>query len=120
MARQWNGAYFQSLSAPDMNLKPVLQARLCIDSYSVDYPTPAVLYFARNWQMVQERTLYNLAGGRKELSIPDRFKHTTTPQVLLNRRAKLSLRLIAPNVHTCNYKIASSHDITRSMQSLYT
>ena len=41
----------------------VLQAGLGIVSYSIDCLTPAVLYFARNWQMVQERTLHTLAGG---------------------------------------------------------
>ena len=75
----------------------VLQAGLGVDHCSIDYLTPAVLYFARNWQMVQERTLHTLAGGRKKLYMSDRFEHPTTQQVLLNRRAILSLRF-APNV----------------------
>ena len=120
MARQWNGAYCQSLSAVARARyeSKVLQAGLGIVSYSIDYLTPAVLYFARNRQMVQERTLHTLAGGRKELYMSDRIKHPTTQQVLLDRRAKLSLRF-APNVKFYTYKIASSHDITRSMQPLY-
>ena len=32
---------------------------------SIDYLTPSVLYFARNWQMIQERTLHTLAGGKE-------------------------------------------------------
>ena len=99
MARQWNGAYCQSLSAVARARyeSKVLQAGLGIVSYSIDYLTPAVLYFARNLQMVQERTLHTLAGGRKELYMSDRFKHPTTQQVLLDRCATLSLRF-APNV----------------------
>ena len=62
----------------------VFQVGSGVDHGSIDYLTPAVLYFARNWQMVQERTLHSLAGGRKELYISDRFKHPTTQQVLLD------------------------------------
>ena len=53
MARQWNGAYCQSLSAVARAKyeSKVLQAGLGIVSYSIDYLTPAVLYFARNRQM---------------------------------------------------------------------
>ena len=62
MARQWNGAYCQSLSAVARTRyeSEVLQAGLDVDHCSIDYLiiTPAVLYFARNWQMVQERTLH--------------------------------------------------------------
>ena len=99
MARLWNGAYCPSLSAVARARyeSKVLQAGLGVDHCSIDYLTPAVLYFARNWQMVQERTLHTLAGGRKELYMSDRFKHPTTQQVLLDRRAVLSLRF-APNV----------------------
>ena len=93
---------------PDMNLKYLLHAGLGVDSYSIDYSTPAVLYFARNWQMVKKKTL---ADGRKELYMSDRFEHPTTQQVLLNRRAILSLTV-------CPQKIALSHDITRSMHRI--
>ena len=63
MARQWNGAYCQNLSA-------VARARyeskgLGIVSYSIDYLTPAVL------TLLEERTLHTLAGGRKELYMSD-------------------------------------------------
>ena len=53
MARQWNGGYCQSLSAVSRAKyeSKVLQAGLGIVSYSIDYLTPAVLYFARNRQM---------------------------------------------------------------------
>ena len=53
MARQWNGAYFQGLSAVARAIyeSKVLQAGLGIDSYSIDNPSPAFLYFARNWQI---------------------------------------------------------------------
>ena len=82
MVRQWNGAYFQGLSAVARARYEsiVLQAGLGFDPYSIDDPTPAVLYFAKNWQMVQERTLHTLAGGRKELHMSDHFKHPTTQQ----------------------------------------
>ena len=95
---EWN-VYCLSLSAVARARyeSKVLQAGLGIVSYSINYLTPAVLYFARNWQMVQERTLHTLAGSRKELYMSDRFKHPTTQQVLRNRRAILSLRF-APNV----------------------
>ena len=94
---EWS-VYCQSLSAVARARyeSKVLQAGLGIVSYSIDYLTPAV-YFARNRQMVQERALHTLAGGRKELYMSDRIKHPTTQQVLLDRRATLSLRF-APNV----------------------
>ena len=111
MARQWNGAYCQSLSAVARARyeSKVLQAGLGIVSYSIDYLTPAVLYFIRYWQMVQERTLHTLAGGRKELYMSDRFKHPTTQQVLLDRRAILSLRF-APNVLIKSLRHMTSRD----------
>ena len=87
---------YQRSPEPDMKSK-VLQAGLGIDHCSIDYLTPAVPYFARNWQMVQERTLHTLAGGRKEIYLSDFFKHPTMQHVLLDRRAVLSLRF-APNV----------------------
>ena len=56
---EWS-VYCQSLSAVARTRyeSKVLQAGLGIVSYSIDYLTPAVLYFARNRQMVQERTLH--------------------------------------------------------------
>ena len=49
-----------------MNLKCILG----IVSYSIDYQTPAVLYFVRNWQMVQGRTLNDLAGATMQQVLP--------------------------------------------------
>ena len=84
MARLWNGAYCQSLSAVarakyESNMSVASGFRYCLllDRLS--------------------NSCCSLLGGRKELYMSDRFKHPTTQQVLLDRRATLSL-YFAPNV----------------------
>ena len=84
MARQWNGAYCQSLSAV---ARARYESKVLQTGLGVDHTLPEI----------QERTLHTLAGGRKELYMSDRFKHPTTQQVLLDRCAVLSFRF-APNV----------------------
>ena len=107
MALQWNGAYCQSLSAVARARyeSKVLQAGLGIVSYSIDYLTPAVLYFARNRQMVQERTLHTLAGGRKELYMSDRIKHLTIRVVCVQVSIRCSLLLGACSMVCDNLRV---------------
>ena len=38
-------------SGSPSRISKVLQAGFAIDPYFIDNPTPAVLYFTRNWQM---------------------------------------------------------------------
>ena len=66
MARQWNGVYFQSLSAVALARyeSKVLQAGLGIYPYSIDDLTPAALYFTRNcfWLMLSRKEPWHIVG----------------------------------------------------------